>query len=214
MVSNGFPNVATSGQQNIGEKLRYTVHLLIRSRNCVPVAFTAESLPAQGLLKEDIISNGWCLIRLIREPINVRPSLPIRKIVETPPRLKYKYYMTALPSAFVRCRQAWGAAVAEASKDKASEEFSQRVESALRETFRQLSGGGSGDGGKGDGAGTTSACLRRRSPLPKVPGRARGALIPRACSIPPRPCICWPRPLQLPTPADSTGRPGSSEVTS
>ncbi|CAM9996561.1 unnamed protein product, partial [Ascophyllum nodosum] len=51
--------------------------------------------------------------------------------------------------------RAWGAAVVDVGNDNAPEEFSHRVESALRALFRALSGGGRGDGRKGEGAGIT-----------------------------------------------------------
>ena len=53
-------------------------------------------------------------------------------------------------------------------------EFSHRIESALRAVFRELSGGGRGDGRKGEGAGitgTTSASVATlRMALARVPG--------------------------------------------
>ena len=62
----------------------------------------------------------------------------------------------------------------EASKVKTSEESSQRVESALRALFRELSGEGGGDEGKRKEAGitgTTGASVEAlRVALAKVPG--------------------------------------------
>ena len=58
--------------------------------------------------------------------------------------------------------------------DNAPEELSHRVESALRAVFRELSGGGRGDGRKGEGAGitgTTSASVATlRMALARVSG--------------------------------------------